>query len=409
MSITIQRRKTRIVCISDTHNQTPKLPKGDILIHAGDLTNQGSYSELKKTVAWLERQDFEAVIVVAGNHDTTLDAPFFYSSENKWKWPSLQDPVACRKLLTESKHITYLENETATIYLTSPTGPRTCLRVFGSPCSPGRRGWAFQYWGEEEAEKTWAGIGMDVDVVVTHTPAYGFVDSRGKDGAGRTGCEILGRKLEEVRPLMSICGHIHSGRGVERVRWRTPSKASGSLEGPEEHSPSTAPHSLVEAKEVWTDPGRGNNKISIVDLTLKSGHPIDNTGRLTRHVVPDSLVDLFCGQPDAVPGSGGPQPGKLEAISTSSLEDVALRGSEAEGWTRKTGGAVERRSSDIGRSEVDADAVQRSKALRDRHETAMINAAFLGPRNTGPMTFNKPIVVDVELPVWEFSSAHHVQ
>ena len=60
------RRKTRIVCISDTHNQTPKLPPGDVLIHAGDLTNQGSYSELKKTVRWLEKADFEAKIVIAG-------------------------------------------------------------------------------------------------------------------------------------------------------------------------------------------------------------------------------------------------------------------------------------------------------------------------------------------------------
>jgi 3',5'-cyclic AMP phosphodiesterase CpdA len=63
-----ETRKTRIVCISDTHNQTPKLPAGDILIHAGDLTNQGSYSELKKTVEWLEKTDFEAKIVVAGMH-----------------------------------------------------------------------------------------------------------------------------------------------------------------------------------------------------------------------------------------------------------------------------------------------------------------------------------------------------
>ena len=58
--------KTRIVCISDTHNQTPKLPKGDVLIHAGDLTNQGSFSELKKTVEWLEKADFDAKIVIAG-------------------------------------------------------------------------------------------------------------------------------------------------------------------------------------------------------------------------------------------------------------------------------------------------------------------------------------------------------
>jgi hypothetical protein len=33
----------------------------------------------------------------------------------------------------------------------------------------------------------------------------------------------------------------------------------------------------------------------------------------------------------------------------------------------------------------------------------MINAAFLGPRIAGtPMSFNKPIIVDVELPVWSF-------
>lgn len=40
-------RKTRIVCISDTHNCTVRLPKGDVLIHAGDLTNQGTYSEVR--------------------------------------------------------------------------------------------------------------------------------------------------------------------------------------------------------------------------------------------------------------------------------------------------------------------------------------------------------------------------
>jgi predicted phosphodiesterase len=68
-------RKTRFVCISDTHNSSPggafKLPKGDVLIHAGDLTNQGSISELKKTLQWLEEADFEAKIIVAGNAPIT--------------------------------------------------------------------------------------------------------------------------------------------------------------------------------------------------------------------------------------------------------------------------------------------------------------------------------------------------
>jgi len=63
-------RKTRFVCISDTHNASPRgafqLPKGDVLIHAGDLTNQGSFSELKKTIEWIEKADFEAKIIIAG-------------------------------------------------------------------------------------------------------------------------------------------------------------------------------------------------------------------------------------------------------------------------------------------------------------------------------------------------------
>lgn len=65
------RRKTRFVCVSDTHGYAPseagfKLPAGDVLIHAGDLTNKGSSSELYKTMGWISKADFEVKIVVAG-------------------------------------------------------------------------------------------------------------------------------------------------------------------------------------------------------------------------------------------------------------------------------------------------------------------------------------------------------
>ena len=68
----LQYKKTRFVCISDTHNASPadgafKLPKGDVLIHAGDLTKQGTLKELRKTLDWIESTDFEAKIVVAGS------------------------------------------------------------------------------------------------------------------------------------------------------------------------------------------------------------------------------------------------------------------------------------------------------------------------------------------------------
>jgi len=63
-------RKTRFVCIADTHNASPggafKLPRGDVLIHAGDMTNQGSFKELQKTIRWIEEADYEAKIVIAG-------------------------------------------------------------------------------------------------------------------------------------------------------------------------------------------------------------------------------------------------------------------------------------------------------------------------------------------------------
>ncbi|KAF4121847.1 Calcineurin-like phosphoesterase [Geosmithia morbida] len=74
-------RRTRIVCISDTHNSTVRLPPGDVLIHAGDLTNQGSFPELSRAVKWLDHTKFEAKIVVAGIHITPLplSPPSLYS------------------------------------------------------------------------------------------------------------------------------------------------------------------------------------------------------------------------------------------------------------------------------------------------------------------------------------------
>ena len=67
------RRRTRFVCVSDTHGYTPseagfKLPTGDVLIHAGDLTNSGSSTELRKTVDWISKADFETKIIVAGQY-----------------------------------------------------------------------------------------------------------------------------------------------------------------------------------------------------------------------------------------------------------------------------------------------------------------------------------------------------
>ena len=47
----------RFVCISDTHNQSrggPRVPDGDVLIHAGDFTMEGYRDEVEEFVAFLQ-------------------------------------------------------------------------------------------------------------------------------------------------------------------------------------------------------------------------------------------------------------------------------------------------------------------------------------------------------------------
>ncbi len=61
----------RIVCLSDTHNQHRNLdvPPGDILIHAGDSTFQGTLSEVSGFLRWINYLPHPHKILIAGNHD----------------------------------------------------------------------------------------------------------------------------------------------------------------------------------------------------------------------------------------------------------------------------------------------------------------------------------------------------
>lgn len=63
----------REICVSDTHNATPALPPGDILIHAGDLTVHGTFDEVQAQLHWLPSQPHIHKITIARNHDIPLD------------------------------------------------------------------------------------------------------------------------------------------------------------------------------------------------------------------------------------------------------------------------------------------------------------------------------------------------
>lgn len=175
-----------VVCISDTHNSRPRLPDGDVLIHAGDLTQSGTFEELKASVVWLSSQPRPFKIVVAGNHDVLLDPKQdgTGSRTRSTAGDHSQSPQALRDALDwKGRGIVYLENQEADV--TCPNGRR--LRIYGSPLSPRNGNWAFQYL---RTDNVWRDtIPEGVDILITHGPPRGHLDLLS------TGCNSLLREV----------------------------------------------------------------------------------------------------------------------------------------------------------------------------------------------------------------------
>lgn len=331
---------------------------------------------------WLEKADFETKIVIAGNHDITLDKAFYSEYGSYFHNQTPQSQEECLQLLTSSPTITYLNHNSATIDLIKHPTLRTSFTVFGSPYSPRSGMWAFDYdkatsdqpKGQDEkadreanqsklpaAGDIWSAIPLDTDIVITHTPPHMHCDEAPSTRRAM-GCEDLRRTLWRVRPKLAICGHVHEGRGAERVRWDTMG-ASG------------APYAELGV-ERWEDPGagQGNQKLSLVDLTPRGGKkPLDNDGSPVRH--------------------GWPADRRAQNRVSTSVADsapTALPGFS----TRGIGG----------NPELSARCDTRALCCRmGRRETCVVNCAIAATNwpHTGGKRFNKPIVVDLDLPVFE--------
>ncbi|KAI1138359.1 Metallo-dependent phosphatase [Hypoxylon sp. FL0543] len=374
-------RRTRFVCISDTHNCTVKLPKGDVLIHCGDLTNQGSFGELQKQVTWLESAaDFECKLVIAGNHDLTLDTDFFEQYGNYFHNNTPQSPVDCQNLLTQSKSLTYLQHSSHTIKLTAPSGPRTTFNVFGSPYIPSCGKWAFQYSRSDPgaAEKIWRDIPLNTDILVTHGPARTHRDESRHRGA--LGCESLRQAMWRVRPRLALCGHVHEARGVERIRWDLSNK-------------------FVRYKELasdyqWDDPGVGNKKNCLVDLTAKGGMPLDNDGSMVSPPPPSSPLS-------PLPTSRPP----LHMTEGSAVKDTIRMGDSMETVLEGASPGIGTRGLSGNPASARGDRAALAGRL-GRKETCVVNCAIQASSypHLGPRRLHKPIVIDVDLPLWEDNS-----
>jgi predicted phosphodiesterase len=195
-------KNKRITFISDTHNKhkhiTQDLPGGDLLIHAGDVSSMGYEHEIREFCKWFDIIDnYYHKIFIAGNHD----------------WGFQTNATKAMEIVNSYKTINYLQDD---LYLAGQDEPdyNDMIKIYGSPWQPEFYNWAFNLprMGDELKEK-WDNIPIDTDILITHGPAYGFVDKV----IGRPenlGCELLAERIKTIKPKIHICGHIHSGRGI---------------------------------------------------------------------------------------------------------------------------------------------------------------------------------------------------
>lgn len=198
---------TRIVVISDTHMRHEQLPmpKGDILVHCGDLTNAGSLAEINQFGLWLGQQDYEHKVVIAGNHDKLFE----------------RDVHNARQLLGDGFNgVVYLEDSWCSL---------RGLNFYGSPWTPSfGTGWAYQLTSDAHASERWerieaarAALGH-IDVLITHGPMRGVLDQTddmtmvaGLLSKERVGCRQLRDTMRRVKPQLHLFGHIHESPGIQ--------------------------------------------------------------------------------------------------------------------------------------------------------------------------------------------------
>lgn len=179
----------KIVCVSDTHENPPdRVPDCDILIHAGDATLTGNWAAIKKFNDWLEDQPAKHKIFVPGNHDMLFES----------------NPGMAKGMVPAA---TVLLHEAVEVM---------GVKIFGSPWTPRFYDWAYNY-DPGQAERLWDQIPEGIDVLITHGPPAGILDTAA--GGKSTGCPVLLDRVMKVDPILHVFGHIHEcGQSWQVVR-----------------------------------------------------------------------------------------------------------------------------------------------------------------------------------------------
>ena len=185
----------KILHISDTHgkhHQLKDLPEADMIVHTGDITEDGTEEEVKDFIEWFGRLPYKHKIFIAGNHDNCL---YGVNIEG----------------LPDNVH--YLCNDGITI---------DGIKFYGVPMF-------LQDDLDGNFPELFGHIPADTDVLLTHQPPQGILDE--SDGIN-FGDYYLFKSVMNVRPKYHLFGHLHNTEKsyytFRRVRF---SNAASSVQG----------------------------------------------------------------------------------------------------------------------------------------------------------------------------------
>lgn len=188
-----------IDCISDLHGYEPDLPGGDLLLVAGDMTASDTCIEWKFFNQWLIRQPYRQIVYIGGNHDGQLED--CYTSEK------------CKEIgiFLGPHHVEYLCDNSIIF---------EDLKIYGLPWTPTFYDWHFMKDRGKPMKAMVDLIPDDVDILLSHGPAYGCLDQCLSDDTGNlknAGCRDLAKRLKSLKKLkLHVFGHIHEGYGFHR-------------------------------------------------------------------------------------------------------------------------------------------------------------------------------------------------
>lgn len=191
----------RIVFLSDTHGRHTELdiPEGDVIIHAGDVTDKGTNKEGMKFLHWFESLPHYYKIFTPGNHDLCFDPQLNVMNSD------------LRKALDRFTSLGDLN-----FMLLDEMCEIEGYRIWASPYTPKYDDrWTFSMNRGKDMLTQWSQIPPTVDILVTHGPPKNVLDEYiWAEDSEHIGCEMLNKAVFQKKPRLHLFGHVHDSRGI---------------------------------------------------------------------------------------------------------------------------------------------------------------------------------------------------